>query len=114
MYPAIFMLQRVYSAITVIMLTDVILVQRLIPFAALQCKVSFFLMIKRPFKSKKDLLLETVSQNLMSVLSLMLVYYNEKPRWTSVTNWIFIGMIISTSIISTLVSFWDLASLITK
>ena len=113
-YPAIFLGQRILSWVVVIILSKISLTAKIVIITAIQASAMIYLLIARPYLLYKDLISECLSQFVVTLCSGLLIFYRTEDKWSSITNWMFIGIIMASSIISTLVSLIDLIVVITK
>ena len=113
-YPAIFLGQRILTWMVVIMLSKINLTAKIVVITAIQASAMIYLLIARPYLIFKDLISECLSQFVVTLFSGLLIFYRTKDKWSSITNWMFIGIIMTSSLISTLVSLIDLIVMITK
>ena len=113
-YPAIFLGQRILSWMVVIMLSKINLTAKIVTITAIQASTMIYLLVARPYLLFKDLISECLSQLVVTLFSGLLIFYSTEDKWSSITNWMFIGIIMVSSLISTLVSLIDLIVMITK
>ena len=113
-YPAIFLGQRILTWMVVIMLSKINLTAKIVVITAIQASAMIYLLIARPYLIFKDLISECLSQFVVTLFSGLLIFYRTKDKWSSITNWMFIGIIMTSYLISTLVSLIDLIVMITK
>ena len=113
-YPAIFLGQRIWSWMVVIMLSKINLTAKIVIITVTQASAMIYLLIARPYLLFKDLISECLSQFVVTLCSGLLIFYSTEDKWSSITNWMFIGIIMSSSLISTLVSLIDLIVVISK
>ena len=66
------------------------------------------MVIVRPYVNLKDLLLDCLSQILVTCFSWMLIYFTTESKWNANITWVFIGMIMISTLISTIISIIDL------
>ena len=72
------------------------------------------MLIIRPYEKVKDMISEWMSQCIMTFFCWILTYFNTKDQWNSVINWIFIGTLMTSTVIATLIAFIDLFIIIVK
>ena len=106
--PAVFMGQRILSWFLLILFVDLNLVIKMSILTFIQAINLVYLIAIRPYELIKDLILETMSQAIMTFFSWVLIYFNSVDKSTPLLNWIFIGTLMLSSVISTLISFIDL------
>ena len=98
----------------VIMLSKINLTAKIVIITAIQASAMIYLLVARPYLLLKDLISECLSQFVVTLFSGLLIFYRTEDKWNSITNWLFIGIIMVSSLISTLVSLIDLIVLITR
>ena len=105
--PAIFMWQRIISSSLLILFVDLNLAIKMSIITFIQALNLVYLIAVRPYELIKDLILETMSQAIMTFFSWVLIYFNSVDKSTLFLNWLFIGTLMLSSLISTLISFID-------
>ena len=107
-YPAVFLGQRILSWLIVIVLGSLRITILMVILSVIQSLSLLYLLIVRPNEKIKDLVSECMSQGIMTFFWWMLIYFNTKDQWNSVINWVFIGTLMASTVVSTLIAFIDL------
>ena len=111
MLPLVYMGQRILSCFLVIFAANINSVVKMSILTFIQTSHLVFLLVVRPYELVKDLILETMSQLIMVFFWGMLIHFNSEDKWNSTINWIFIGTLMWSSLISTLIAFIDLITI---
>ena len=113
-YSAIFFSQRILSWLLVITSESLSLSTKMAILSVIQFLSLWYLLISRPYEKAKDLISEWLSQSVMTFFCWILIYFNTRSQWNSVINWIFMGTLMTSTAISTLIAFIDLLIIIVK
>ena len=113
-YPLIFWGQRIISCLLVILFGSLNLTIKMAILSAIQLLSLLYLLIIRPYEKVKDMISECLSQCIMTFFCWVSIYFNTKDQWNSVINWIFIGTLMASTIVTTLIAFIDFFIIIVK
>ena len=108
LFPAIYMLQRILCAAFLFSFSKLDPRIKMCFLAFINLISLLYLLIVRPYTNFKNLLLECLSQTLVSIFSWMLIYFATESKWNDIVTWIFIGLIMVSTLISMIISIIDL------
>ena len=113
-YIAIFLGQRIISCLIVIIFGSLNLTIKIAILSAIQLLSLLYILITRPYEGIKDLIAECMSQDVMTFFCWTMIYFNTKDQWSSALNWTFMGTLMGSTVVSTLIAFIDLFIFIVK
>ena len=102
-FPAVHMMQRILCVILLIIFEQLNEYAKISLLTIIHLSSLVYFLIVRPFDSKRDWILESLSQTLVTTFTSLLIYFCYESEWNNVISWVFISMIIWTNIIFSII-----------
>ena len=113
-YSAVFLSQRIISCLFVIMFARLDLTIKMVVLTPIQSACLLYLLFAKPFEEVKNLIIECLSQCILTFFCWILIFFNKKEQWSPTLSWILMGILMAFTTISTLIAISEFIILIVK
>ena len=95
--------RRVLLCMILICFQDINFIVRVVSFGSIQIFYLIYLILIRPFTEITNNIVEIINESILTILVLLLLYYNKSNRWNFTIEQVFINLILSCSALVCLV-----------
>ena len=113
-YPVVFLSQKIISCFIIIMFARLNLTIKMAILTLIQSSSVLYLFFAKPFEKVKDFITEFLSQCIMAFFYWILIFFNKEDQSSPILNWIFMGTLMVSSAVSSLIAITELIILIVK
>jgi hypothetical protein len=114
MCKVVFIVVRIWFVMIVVVLSDLPVICKTIIFSFVQLASFIYIVIFRPFESKKDSIIEISNQFIFLVAASLLIHFDTKSEWSSGITTFYVYLILVGPMIGTVISLVDLIVVIYK
>ena len=95
----LFYTRRQLFWVLILFCKDFRMIAKIITYASMQFIYIVILWINRPFKNRKEFVIDLINELIYFSLWILLIHYNSEDRWSSMSEYAYIWIIISNNIV---------------